>query len=195
VVREEDIVTIEDVYALAARAFEERLARVPDGHWQKTSFCCPDWTVHDLVNHVVNENRWIPPLIQGSTIADVGESLSGDLLGDDALRAWQSASADVASSLTVPVNMSRTVELSSGAKSGADYVAEVLSDQIIHTWDLAASIGADTVLPTDLVEFATATLTPLAELWRSAGVLGPPVDVRDDADAQTRLLALLGRRA
>jgi uncharacterized protein (TIGR03086 family) len=185
---------IEDIYAHAAGAFEERVARVPEGHWQKTSACCPDWTVHDLVNHVVNENRWIPPLIEGSTIADVGNSLDGDLLGDDPLAAWRRASVAVASSIRVPENMARTVELSSGPKLGSEYLAEVVADQIIHTWDLAASIDADTALPSELVEFATATLTPLAELWRSAGALGPPVEVPADADAQTKLLALLGRR-
>jgi uncharacterized protein (TIGR03086 family) len=186
---------IDDVYAHAASTFEDRLSRVPDGHWQQTSACCPDWTVHDLVNHVVNENRWIPPLIEGATMADVGDSLSGDLLGDDALRAYRDARAAVAASIRVPENMSRTVGLSSGPKLGSEYLAEVVADQIVHTWDLAASIDADTALPPELVDFATATLTPLAELWRSAGVLGPPVDVPDDADAQTKLLALLGRRA
>jgi len=186
---------IENVYETAASEFEARLAQAPAGHWDTTSACCPDWTVRDLVNHVVSENRWIPPLIEGSTIADVGDSLSGDLLGDDPLAAWRHASSAVASSIRAPENMSRSVELSSGTRLGSEYLAEVLSDQIIHTWDLAASIDADTNLPAELVDFARATLTPLAEAWRSAGVLGPPVEVPADAGALTALLALLGRRA
>jgi uncharacterized protein (TIGR03086 family) len=195
VAQKEELIMIEDVYARAAREFEARVAQVSAGDWQKTTRCCPDWTIRDLVNHVVGENRWILPLVGGSTIADVGESLSGDLLGDDALAAWKQASDDVASAIRDPENMARAVELSSGQTVGSAYVVEVVSDQIIHTWDLASSIDADTALPDELVEFASATLTPLAEAWRQAGVLGPPVDVQDDADAQTKLLAMLGRRA
>jgi len=33
------------------------------------------------------------------------------------------------------------------------------------------------------------------EALRADGMFGPPVDVPDDADDQTRLLAFLGRRA
>ena len=39
--------------------------------------------MRDLVNHVVGEDRWTVPLVEGRTIADVGSSLDGDLLGDD----------------------------------------------------------------------------------------------------------------
>jgi uncharacterized protein (TIGR03086 family) len=187
--------TLEDTYRHAVAEFADRLAQVPADAWTQTSHCCPDWTVHDLVNHVVNENRWIPPLVQGRTIEDVGDSLSGDLLGDDALAAWERATSDVIGVIGRPECLEREVRLSSGPATGAHYMAEVLSDQIVHTWDLAASIGAETKLPDALVEFAASTLEPLAEIWRAAGVLGDPVAVADDADEQTRLLALLGRRS
>ena len=36
-------------------------------------------------------------------------------------------------------------------------------------------------------------MAPQAEQWRGAGVFGPAVGVPDDADPQSKLLALTGR--
>jgi uncharacterized protein (TIGR03086 family) len=187
--------TLDEHYRLGADAFGSRLERVPSDAWARTTRCCPDWTIHDLVNHVLNETMWIPPLLRGETIAEVGERFDGDLISGDAPGAWRRASGEVIEAMAEPGTLDRTVELSSGPTTGEKYVAEVLSDQIIHTWDLATSIDADPVLDPTLVTFARETLEPLAEMWRQAGALGPPVEVADDADEQTRLLALLGRRA
>lgn len=44
---------------------------------------CADWDVRQLVNHVVGEDRWTKPLVQGLTIAEVGDALDGDLLGEE----------------------------------------------------------------------------------------------------------------
>lgn len=186
---------IEEICRRSAEEFEKRLRSVPADAWDQTTKCCPDWTIRDLVNHVVNENKWVPPLLAGKTIADVGGSLDGDLLGDDPLNAYREASRQVLDAIGAEGARGRTVQLSSGPTSAENYVAEVVSDQIIHTWDLASSIGTGETLPDDILGFAGATLRPLAEMWRKGGALGPPVDVGDDADEQTKLLALLGRRA
>jgi uncharacterized protein (TIGR03086 family) len=185
--------TLDEHYRLGAEAFASRLELVPSDAWTQTTRCCPDWTIHDLVNHVVNETVWVPPLLRGETIAEVGERFDGDLISGDALGAWRRAAGEVTEAMAEPGALDRTVELSSGPTTGEKYVAEVLSDQIIHTWDLATSIDADAVLDPTLVTFARQILEPLAEMWRKAGALGPPVDVADGADDQTKLLALLGR--
>lgn len=186
---------VEDLYDRSVAEFENRLQQVPEDAWGKTTRCCPDWTVRDLVNHVVNENKWISLLVAAKTIEEVGNSLDGDLLGHDPLAAWRQASAEVRDAIRASGALERTVQLSSGPTPATEYLSEVLSDQIIHTWDLASSIGVGERLDPDLVEFAAATLEPLAEKWRAAGALGVPVDVGDSADRQAKLLALLGRRS
>jgi len=42
---------------------------------------------------------------------------------------------------------------------------------------------------------AAATLGPQVEEWRAAGALGDVIEVPADSDPQTRLLAMVGRRA
>ncbi len=182
------------LYERSIEEFGMRLRRVDRNEWDRKTRCCPDWAIRDLVNHVVSEFRWIRPLLAGKSIEEVGDSLDGDLLGDEPSAAWRGAGAEVLEAISDPEALGRTVHLSMGPTAATDYLAEVLSDQIVHTWDLASSIGYGEMLDPELVEFAARTLEPLAETWRSAGVLGEPIEVADDADRQTKLLALLGRR-
>jgi hypothetical protein len=48
-------------------------------------------------------------------------------------------------------------------------------------------------LAPDLVQFVYDFMVPQAEQWAAAGVFAPAVSVPDDADVQTKLLALTGR--
>ena len=53
-----------------------------------THSVCDDWTVRELVNHVVSGNYWAFELAGGRTIEEVGDRLDGDVLGTDPLRAY-----------------------------------------------------------------------------------------------------------
>jgi predicted dehydrogenase len=75
----------------------------------------------------------------------------------------------------------------------------MIGDLLIHCWDLARSIGGDETLPPDAVEATTAGLHHAPEaLLRGtnplgAPMMGPKVDVDDDASAQDRMIAYSGR--
>jgi hypothetical protein len=67
------------------------------------------------------------------------------------------------------------------------------ADVFMHTWDLARATGQDEALdPRRCAEMLEGML-PMDEALRSSGHYGPRVEVPDDADAQTRLLAFIGR--
>jgi uncharacterized protein (TIGR03086 family) len=153
-----------------------------------------EWDVRMLVNHVVGEDRWAPALLHGQTIAEVGDRFDGDLLGDEPLDAWQSASADAVASAAEDGALDRTVHVSFGDIPGAEYLSQLVCDHVIHAWDLARATGGDETLDPDLVAWAHAFITPQAEAWRAAGAFGPKVDVPDGADLQTQLLAITGRQ-
>lgn len=180
-----------DLFRRAAAGFRSRLPQVTD--WTVPT-PCTEWDARALVNHVVNEVRWIPPLVAGQTIADVGSSLDGDLIGDDVLAGWDAAVAAVEDECSKPGAMERLVELSTGTKPAADYLTEVLCDATIHTWDLARAVGADEKLDPDLVHLTMEVFGPVIAGARAAGAFGPEVPVPADADEQTKLLALSGRR-
>lgn len=183
-----------DLYRRAMEQFGDRLRAVRADQWDGPT-PCTDWTVRDLANHVIGENRWMPPLLEGKTIADVGDALDGDLLGDDPAAAWDDAAAAALAAAREPGVMERTVHLSFGDFPGRYYVGQVLSDHVIHAWDLARAIGADEALDPELVRFAYDELVPQLDEARSAGAFGPRADVDEGADLQTKLLAEAGRRA
>src|SRR5437868_1017834 len=106
-----------DLVDLHRRTIAEFLARVP-GSAQSDAWSaatpCPDWTVRELVNHIVAEQRWAVPLLAGATIEEVGTGLDGDLLGEDPAGAAQRAAAAAAEAVAQPGVLARTVHLSFG---------------------------------------------------------------------------------
>lgn len=68
-------------------------------------------------------------------------------------------------------------------------------DVLVHTWDLAPATGLDESLDAEEVHRMVDGMEPHDEALRASGHYGPRVEVPDDADEQTRLLAFMGRRA
>jgi uncharacterized protein (TIGR03086 family) len=91
--------------------------------------------------------------------------------------------------------MDATCHLSFGDYSGSEYAGQLLLDTLVHGWDIAKATGQDTRLDPELVSACLPIAEQLTSQFRSAGVFGELLPVDPDADAQTRLLALMGRRA
>jgi uncharacterized protein (TIGR03086 family) len=185
-----DTVTI---YDRALSEFGRRVHAIGSDQWGDPT-PCSEWSVRDLVNHLVSENLWAVPLLQGKKIEEVGDALSGDLLGDDPVRAWDDSAAQALAIARRLDFLDRTVHLSYGDTTAQSYLQEMASDHVIHSWDLARGIGADEAIAGDLLDFAYDFLMPAADEWRSAGVFGERVEIPEGADKQTQLLAATGRR-
>ncbi len=184
-----------DVIGLYRRAVDEFGARVRAVSKDQLSLPTPnaEWDVKALLNHVVNENQWVPPLLAGETIAEVGNRFDGDQVGDDPWSAWTDVAVAALAAChddDVPL---RVVHVSFGDITGEDYLAQITTDHVVHTWDLARATGGDEHLDPDLVDFALGYLAPQADMWREAGAFGPAVKVPVSIDRQTELLALTGR--
>jgi uncharacterized protein (TIGR03086 family) len=185
-----------DVRKLHQRAIESFGARVDairDDQWSSPT-PCEEWDVRALVNHLVSENRWMPPLLAGATIGEVGDRFEGDLLGDDAKAAWDDSAAEAVAAVHGEGAMERTVHLSFGDFPGREYTMQVFADLLIHGWDLARAIGADERLDAELVGACASWFRPMEAAYRTGGAIGPRVETPPEADAQTRLLASFGRR-
>jgi hypothetical protein len=62
-----------------------------------------------LVKHLVSEQLWVPHLLRGDTIAEVGDRYEGDVLGADRSRAWERAAVDARAALAAPEALQREV--------------------------------------------------------------------------------------
>ncbi|PZS38159.1 MAG: TIGR03086 family protein [Pseudonocardiales bacterium] len=173
--------------------FDRRVRSVRSEQWTNPT-PCTDWDVRALVNHLVTEQLWAPLLLDGATVDDIGDRFAGDQLGDDPVEAWASAAAAAREAFAAPGALRRSVELSYGRRPARGYCQEMTMDLTVHAWDLARGIQADERLDPELVSDVLAFIEPQLEQLAESGLFAPPVAVGDDADAQTRLLALLGRR-
>jgi uncharacterized protein (TIGR03086 family) len=175
----------------ASDGFLQRARQIKDEQWMAFT-PCTEWTVRALVNHVAGEYFWVPEMIAGRTIADVGDRLDGDLLGESPLQSLIDAQRTALAAVDGPGALQTTVHLSYGDLPATAYVKQMALDSVLHTWDLARAIGSDETLDPDLLDMSYEELRNTAEDWRSAGAFGPQTPAAD-ASTQAKLLALSGR--
>lgn len=180
-------------YLLALAANERRVRNVGEDLWAAPT-PCTEWSVHELVNHLVSEHYWARELLAGRTIDDVGELFEGDLLGDDPVRAFGESVRVARAAVQAPAAMAATCHLSFGDTPAPEYVGQLLVDEVVHGWDLAVATGQDAALDPTLVAVCWEGLQPAREMIRASGVFGEEIGVPRQASLQTRLLGLLGRR-
>jgi uncharacterized protein (TIGR03086 family) len=66
---------------------------------------------------------------------------------------------------------------------------------LVHGWDLAVATGQDHALDPALVDACWDVVAPQADMLRGSGMFGDDIPLSAESDAQTRLLAMLGRAA
>ena len=152
------------------------------------------WDVRALLNHIVSGNLWAVELTAGQTIDEVGDRLDGDMLGDDPLGAYDASAQAAAAAFEEAGALDAQCAVSYGPVPGSVYAGHRFIDILIHGWDLAIATGQDATLDSALVAACLAVVEPQAGLMQASGSYGSHVDAPADADPQTRLLALLGRR-
>ncbi|MGH3936502.1 MAG: TIGR03086 family metal-binding protein [Pseudonocardiaceae bacterium] len=179
-------------FGAAMGEFDWRVRAVQPGQWGDPT-PCSEWDVRGLVNHLVVEQLWAPLLLDGATVDDVGNRFDGDQLGDDPVAAWERAAAAAREAFAAPGALRRSVELSYGSRPANGYCQEMTMDLTVHAWDLARGIGVAEHLDEQLVRDVLGFIEPQIEQLAGTGLFGRPAEVSEAADAQTRLLALLGR--
>jgi uncharacterized protein (TIGR03086 family) len=185
-----------ELHGRCGQRFAALVAGVGPGQWHDGT-PCSQWDVRTLVHHLLYEQRWVPPLLEGLTIEQVGDRFEGDLMGQDA-SAWPrllaSSIEQAHAAVAQPAALDRTVHLSFGDTSGQEYVVQLTADLAIHGWDLARATEQNDMLDPG----AVALLLPWAEanagLLTASGMFGSPIDTGPDALDDARLLGLLGRR-
>ena len=184
-----DIATL---HRQALDATRQYVAGVGDDQWELPTPCA-DWSVRELVNHIVAGNLWAAELGSGRTIDEVGSALDGDMLGADPLVAYDRSSAAATAAFEAPGALDSPCAVSYGPVPGSVYAGHRFIDVLIHGWDLASATGQSTDLDSALVAACWDVIEPQLSMLQGSGAFG--VDSRDRADTtpQASLLAALGR--
>ena len=178
------------LYARSVEGWAERVNAVPADRWEDPT-PCREWTVRDLVNHVCGEDLWTGPLVDGRTIAEVGDRFDGDVLGADPIRVALTAATEATRAVARTLPQGGTVHLSYGDERLEEYVLQLAADHLIHGWDLAVATGGDPRLDPNLVHEVATWFAEREDLYRAAGAVGPRA--ASHGDAQGDLLAGAGR--
>lgn len=184
---------VPELHHRAVEQFGRKMRGIKDDQW---SLPTPntEWDVRALVRHLVYENLWTVPLMNGKTIEEVGDQFEGDILGDDPKAAWEEASRSALEAVNDEA-MTRTVHLSFGDVQGEFYAWQLLNDHVMHAWDLARATGQEERLDPELVAICADWFSQFEEEYRKAGLIAPRPELPPDADDQTKFLAMTGRDA
>jgi uncharacterized protein (TIGR03086 family) len=185
-----------ELYRQTQDEFDKTLAAVAPSGWDTPS-TCPGWTVRDIAGHVTwaqdQLRAWATGGENPSPAGAPGAPHPGVLTGEDPLATWRSARA-AADAVLTPETLARTTEIPGmGEIPVAAVVALLQCDLTAHTWDIAHPLGQAVQLPEPLV--MAAHEWALAHAVRAPGFFGPELTPAPHADAQTRMLAFLGRAA
>jgi uncharacterized protein (TIGR03086 family) len=179
----------------AGAEFERRLFAVTSDHLLQVT-PCDEWTVRDLVSHVVGECIMSVRLLHGADAGGATVGLDGDVLGDDAFAAFAAAASAERGAFEEPDAVGRIVHHPAMDMPGAQLLGFRIGGLTLHAWDLARGCGGDETLDSELVEAVWALLSPMTPFIAQTGVFGPGPsgEVGKDAPLQVRLLDLSGRR-
>lgn len=182
-----------DLHRRSVESWRSRLEAVDDSQWSRPTPCA-EWDVRALVNHVVGEELWTVPLVDGATLEEVGDRFDGDLLGEDPRSVGRTAATEAAAAVDRRLPQGGTVHLSFGVVPIEEYVHQLSADHLVHSWDLAVATDQDPSLDPELVQAVGEWFADREQLYRDAGVVGPAAGRRGD-DPQSALLGAFGRSA
>lgn len=180
-------------FAAALHHADRAVSQIKSDQWQSDT---PDteWDVRQLLRHMVYELAWVPDLLAGRTLAQIGDKYEGDILGRDPLASWQDAQQAAITAANM-VDLKGTVHLSYANVTAEDNLYECGGDVFIHGWDMARAIGVDDSLDPKLAKIIYDKVRPRAQEFAASGLFGKPIKVASDAPIATKLLAFYGRKA
>ncbi|MEO1057295.1 MAG: TIGR03086 family metal-binding protein [Actinomycetota bacterium] len=179
-----------DRFRTIAAGFTERVENVPEGGWEMEA-PCEGWVARDVVRHLA---EWVPWFMQEGTGRELAPLPSVD---DDPVGAWAGLRDQLQERLDEP---DAGAQMFSSEMFGGDIPFPVAverfvtSDVIVHTWDLARACGLDETIDAEFARNMYEGMQPIAEMLVQSGHYKPAVEVPDDADDQTRLIAFTGRQ-
>lgn len=177
-------------YRKLAAVMTARVTAVHDTGWEQSS-PCEGWTARDVVSHVVEVQSW-PLQATGVGVEDIPSS------SQDPAAAWKAASSKLVAMLedTDRASVEIDVAVAGMMPAGAAVDLIVCGDLVVHIWDLSRATGQDERIELAEVARMRAAVEFLGEQTiRRPGLYGAALTPPTGADAQTKLLAYLGRRA
>jgi uncharacterized protein (TIGR03086 family) len=119
-------VSVEDL-ARACEAVGDLIAQVGPEQWNAPT-PCTEWSVRDVVNHLVGMDLVFAAMIEGGPIPERG----ADRLGEDPVRAYRASNASLQAAFARPGVLERGYRGPLGSATGAERLQIRLCDLLAH---------------------------------------------------------------
>jgi uncharacterized protein (TIGR03086 family) len=176
--------TPQERHRAAATTFGDRVRGV--GDWDAPT-PVKEWRARDVVRHLL---EWLPGFLESGAGVRLGEVAYDD---DDLASSWETRAGEVQELLETRQDAVYTSRMFGDIPLTEAIDRFYVADVMMHTWDLARATGQDDRLDPEFCEQAFAGMEPMADVLAASDQYGPRVPVPDDADAQDRLIGLIGR--
>ena len=177
-----------DQLGRAFGAVGELISNVRREQWSAPT-PCTDWTVRQLVNHLIGLNRVFAALLTDEPAPRRGD----DIADDNLVRAYRESAATLQTAFSQTGVLERSYRGPLGVVTGAERLQIRLYDLLAHGWDLAQATGQPARLPDDLAEQSLAFVRVQLTEQARPGRFGPAQIVSGQAPAIERLVGFLGR--
>src|SRR3954447_11446849 len=143
---------------------------------------CDEWSMRDLLNHMLDTQRYFRDAARGEKPAPPGPN-PPDVAGANPRQDVEQIQAEVIDAFSQDGVIDKT-----GPALGIAFV-----EQLLHGWDVARAAGQDDTMPDGLAEAAYGVIHGRFTDEQRKGTFKPEVPVGEDATPQQRLLAYTGR--
>lgn len=177
-----------DEHRRVAAEFTATVEGTPPAAWDAPA--PPEsWVARDVVHHLV---EWFPAFLESTTGITLARGPSAD---DDPVGAWRAQTDAVQSLLDDPATAEARYDFPHIGRMTLGQAIDSIhvGDVFLHRWDLARATGQDETMDPSRCAAMLDGMLAMDEALRQSGHYGPRVDVPDDADVQTKLLAFIGR--
>ncbi len=167
---------------------------VPAERWDAPT-PCPDWSARQLAGHLVDGQGQVLAMLtgEGPRVPVTDPGALGLLAGPAPAGSWRRAHQSAAAALRGAAP-DAAVATPLGPRTVEQLLGIAFVEPVVHTWDLATATGRPADLDPDAVRALLPGVLALGGQLQATGMYAPAVPVPDDAPAQDRLLAALGRR-
>ncbi|WP_433577872.1 TIGR03086 family metal-binding protein [Nocardia brasiliensis] len=191
-VQEVDLVALD---AQAVRASVALVERVTGADLRKPTPCA-DWTLHGLLTHMIAQHHGFAAAMRGDSDPAVWKTRA---LGADPVVSYQAAATDVLAAFAEPAVLDRKILLAEFSAefqfSGAQAVSFHFIDYVVHSWDVAKTLGLPVQFDADLLDaaYSVAAAVPGGEIRLAPGAAFAPAVPWSTTDLLDRIVAMLGR--
>jgi hypothetical protein len=144
-----------------------------------------------LANHAKDE-AWVPDVIAGKTMDEVGDTWKGDLLGSDPVGNYDKLNDRATAAVKKPIADGQIAHLSYGDFPVPTFLEHTSYYRGFQAPLIAKLAGIPFHMTDDLIDLLWSSVEPNIDELRAIHVFGPPVEVPDGSDREALLLGMTG---